>query len=253
MIAAGVALDDWALRQQGLDLLGWLIEYETAGDHLSPTPAGGRAPDDVRPAFDQQPIEVSTLADACARAATIDPASIWPNGVRAAAAWFMGANDARQLMWDPQPAVDSTACTPMGSTATRARSRLWQCSRRCNTLDDSRLCGNDFRAEWAPYTQPPTALGQPFAGHHPDSSCQARKVSSDKSGSGAGADPGPGRSAGTVFARRCRHTLRRASPRSCWHLPSACPGARRSAGSRQGTLRGAKVVAGRGVHQRIRH
>jgi len=181
MIAAGVALDDWALRQQGLDLLGWLIEYETAGDHLSPTPAGGRAPDDVRPAFDQQPIEVSTLADACARAATIDPASIWPNGVRAAAAWFMGANDARQLMWDPQPAVDSTACTPMGSTATRARSRLWQCSRRCNTLDDSRLCGNDFRAEWAPYTQPPTALGQPFAGHHPDSSCQARKVSSDRS------------------------------------------------------------------------
>ncbi|MGB9224323.1 glycosyltransferase, partial [Mycobacterium sp.] len=102
MIAAGVALDDSALRQQGLDLLGWLLEYETAGGHLSPTPATGRGPDDVRPGFDQQPTEVSTLADACARAAAVDPASIWADGVRAAAAWFMGVNDAGQLMWDPE-------------------------------------------------------------------------------------------------------------------------------------------------------
>ena len=102
MIAAGVALDDSALQHQGLDLLGWLVEYETAEDHLSPTPAAGRGPDDLRPAFDQQPIEVSTLADACARAAAIDPGSIWPDGVLAAAAWFMGVNDARQLMWDPE-------------------------------------------------------------------------------------------------------------------------------------------------------
>jgi len=102
MIAAGVALDDSTLRQQGLDLLGWLVEYETTGGHLSPTPAAGRGPDDLRPAFDQQPIEVSTLADACARAAAIDTGSIWPDGVMAAAAWFMGVNDARQLMWDPE-------------------------------------------------------------------------------------------------------------------------------------------------------
>jgi hypothetical protein len=102
MIAAGVALDDSALRYQGLDLLRWLVEYETAEGHLSPTPAAGRGPDDLRPAFDQQPIEVSTLADACARAADIDASSIWPDGVRAAAAWFMGVNDARQLMWDPE-------------------------------------------------------------------------------------------------------------------------------------------------------
>ncbi len=102
MIAAGVALDLSTLRYQGLDLLGWLVEYEMAGDHLSPTPAAGRGPDDLRPGFDQQPIEVSTLADACARAAAIDPGSIWIDGVLAAAAWFMGGNDAGQLMWDPE-------------------------------------------------------------------------------------------------------------------------------------------------------
>ncbi|MEB3032051.1 glycosyltransferase [[Mycobacterium] nativiensis] len=102
MIAAGVALDTKPLWQRGLDLLEWLLGHEAADGHLSPTPAGGRGPDDVRPAFDQQPTEVATLADACARAAAIDPRQIWPDGVRAAAAWFQGANDAGQLMWDPE-------------------------------------------------------------------------------------------------------------------------------------------------------
>jgi hypothetical protein len=101
-IAAGVALDDAMLRQRGLDLLAWLVDYETADGHLSPTPVGGRGAEDARPAFDQQPIEVSTLADACARAAAVDADPIWPDGVRAAAAWFMGDNDAGMLMWDPE-------------------------------------------------------------------------------------------------------------------------------------------------------
>jgi hypothetical protein len=102
MIAAGAALDDSALRQRGMDLLAWLVEFETADGHLSPTPVGGRGAEDARPGFDQQPIEVATLADACARAAVVDAAAIWPDAVRAAAAWFMGDNDAGQVMWDPE-------------------------------------------------------------------------------------------------------------------------------------------------------
>jgi hypothetical protein len=102
MIAAGVALDRPQLSERGLYLLAWLLESETGEGHLSPTPVGGRGPDDVRPAFDQQPIEVSTLADACARAAAADPRPLWDDGVKAAAAWFQGANDAGQLMWDPE-------------------------------------------------------------------------------------------------------------------------------------------------------
>ena len=101
-IAAGVALNDEALRQQGLDSLEWLLAYETTDGHLSATPAGGRGPEDTRPAFDQQPIEIAALADACARAAATDPRSIWPEGIRAAAAWFQGDNDSGLLMWDPE-------------------------------------------------------------------------------------------------------------------------------------------------------
>jgi hypothetical protein len=102
MIAAGVALEDPDLKQRGLDLLEWLLEYETTDDHLSPTPVGGRGPQDGKPAFDQQPIEVAALADACARAAAVDPRALWPNGIRSAAAWFEGVNDSGLPMWDPE-------------------------------------------------------------------------------------------------------------------------------------------------------
>jgi hypothetical protein len=101
MIAAGVALADVTLRQRGLDLLAWLVAFETVDGHLSPTPIVGRGAEDARPGFDQQPIEVSTLADACARAAAVDTNPSWLAGVRAAADWFLGDNDAGEPMWDP--------------------------------------------------------------------------------------------------------------------------------------------------------
>ncbi len=101
MIVAGVALEDATLQQRGLDLLAWLLDHETVGGHLSPTPVGGSGPGDPRPGFDQQPIEIATIADACARACGVDPSPIWPDGLRTAAAWFEGANDVGLRMWDP--------------------------------------------------------------------------------------------------------------------------------------------------------
>ena len=103
MIAAGVALDDATLRQRGLDLLA--LAGRIRNGRRPPVSHPGRraeAPEDARPGFDQQPIEVATLADACARAAAVDASPIWPDGVRAAAAWFLGDNDAGQPMWDPE-------------------------------------------------------------------------------------------------------------------------------------------------------
>ncbi|BBX09898.1 hypothetical protein MAIC_47010 [Mycolicibacterium aichiense] len=101
IIGVGVALEAPKLWQQGLDLLAWLVDIETLNGHLSPTPVAGRGPGDPQPAFDQQPIEVAALADACARAAAVDAAAQWNDGVRNAVSWFTGANDAGQLMWDP--------------------------------------------------------------------------------------------------------------------------------------------------------
>jgi hypothetical protein len=101
-IAAGHALGRPALLEQGLALLGWLLEQETRDGHLSVTPVGGRGPGDPKPGFDQQPIEVAAIAEACARAASVDADPRWSAGVVSAVAWFLGDNDAGAVMWDPE-------------------------------------------------------------------------------------------------------------------------------------------------------
>jgi hypothetical protein len=115
MIAAGAVLDRPRLLQHGLDLLAWLLDHETVDSHLSVTPVGGSGPGDIRPAFDQQPIEVAALADACARAATVDGDRRWVDGLGAAEAWFLGDNDGRHVMWDPDTGGGFDGLTPGGA------------------------------------------------------------------------------------------------------------------------------------------
>jgi hypothetical protein len=102
MMAAGAALDRPALVQRGLELLEWLLDRETNRGHLSVTPVGGMGPGDRAPGFDQQPIEVAALADACARAHDLDGKQHWIDGITAATDWFLGDNDGAVLMWDPE-------------------------------------------------------------------------------------------------------------------------------------------------------
>jgi hypothetical protein len=101
MIAAGSVLGRPVLVEQGLQLLEWLLDRETRRGHLSITPVGGSGPDDVGPGFDQQPIEVAALADACARAGAVTGDPRWADGITAATNWFLGDNDSGVAMWDP--------------------------------------------------------------------------------------------------------------------------------------------------------
>lgn len=101
LIAAGHLLVCPDLVTRGTDLLAWLLEREMLGGHLSPTPVGGAGPADRTPAFDQQPIEVAAMADACARAAVVTGDARWDHGLDRAIAWFLGDNDAGAPMWDP--------------------------------------------------------------------------------------------------------------------------------------------------------
>ena len=79
MIAAGSVLRRPILVEQGLELLGWLLGLpgKTRFGHLSITPVGGNGPDDEGPGFDQQPIEVAALADACVRAEAVTGDHRW--------------------------------------------------------------------------------------------------------------------------------------------------------------------------------
>ncbi len=102
MIAAGVAIDDSALYNRGLDLLAWLVER---GDgRRSPVGharrwLGHRRPSaGIRPATDRGG---RTGRRVRPRRCCRSERHLARNRA-AAAAWFQGANDVGELMWDPE-------------------------------------------------------------------------------------------------------------------------------------------------------
>lgn len=101
LIATGWVLGRDPVIERGLVMLRWLLDMETRSGHLSVAPVGGRGPGDPSVGFDQQPIEVSAMADACWRAYTSTGDAEWLSGVRAADRWFAGDNDGGVAMSDP--------------------------------------------------------------------------------------------------------------------------------------------------------
>ena len=114
LLLAGTALPEPAALASGLSLLDFLLDAETYRGHVSATPVGGRGPGEWLPAFDQQPIEVAALADACARAFELTGDPRWRNGVRTAWAWFLGDNDRSVAMFDPRTGAGYDGLTAEG-------------------------------------------------------------------------------------------------------------------------------------------
>jgi hypothetical protein len=102
LLVAGDLLGRSDVTADGLTMLRWLLDRETIDGHLSPTPVGGAGPDQRAPAFDQQPIEVAAMADACQRAFEVTGDEDWLSGIAMAANWFAGDNDAGAAMCDPE-------------------------------------------------------------------------------------------------------------------------------------------------------
>ncbi len=100
LLAAGDLLEDQRLLDAGLRMLGWLLDVETFEDRLSVTPVGGWAQGEARPGYDQQPIEVAALADACARALALTDDPRWSLGLERCRRWFLGSNDTGVMLLD---------------------------------------------------------------------------------------------------------------------------------------------------------
>ncbi|MFZ4810704.1 MAG: glycosyltransferase [Ilumatobacteraceae bacterium] len=115
LIAAGSLLDRPEVLADGLLLLRWLLDRQTFDGHLSPVPVGGAGRDDLRPAFDQQPIEIAALADACARAESVTGDASWRVGVMMAIVWFEGDNDLGVALGDPITGGGYDGLTPHGA------------------------------------------------------------------------------------------------------------------------------------------
>jgi hypothetical protein len=114
LLAAGTALDKPLVVVDGLLLLSWLLDEQTRDGHLSVVPVGGRGPRDAAGAFDQQPIEVAALAEACARAFALTGDARWRDGVNLAAAWFLGDNDAGTSLLDVRSGGGCDGLEPRG-------------------------------------------------------------------------------------------------------------------------------------------
>jgi hypothetical protein len=115
VIAAGDLTGDGPLLATGVRMLTWLHGIQLVDGGLCVIPAAGWRRGAPRRRHDQQPIEVATLADACATAATATGDPRWHDGVRQAAAWFMGDNDASTPMWDPATGGGYDGLTPHGA------------------------------------------------------------------------------------------------------------------------------------------
>ncbi len=101
LILGGTVLDDDVVVDRGLDMLDVLLRVERSPGHLSVTGTGGRGNAERGPLFDQQPIEVAAIADACARAFDLTGEPRWLSGIDLALAWFRGDNDSNTVMFDP--------------------------------------------------------------------------------------------------------------------------------------------------------
>jgi hypothetical protein len=119
LVATGTVLQRDDLVRRGLDLLGWLLAIETLDGHLSVTPVGGRGPGETGPAYDQQPIEVAAIADACARAFDVTGDDRWLEGVALARRWFEGDNDRGVALVDLRTGAGFDGLTPHGRNLNR--------------------------------------------------------------------------------------------------------------------------------------
>jgi hypothetical protein len=116
LVAAGSLLGVWKWLTEGLGMLGWLLDTETdtAAGHVSVSPAAGWGLGEPRPQFDQQPIEVAALADACARAFDVTGDPRWRAAVGRCAAWFEGANDSGTALHDRESGGGCDGLEPEG-------------------------------------------------------------------------------------------------------------------------------------------
>lgn len=119
LLAAGEGLGRPDLVAAGLELLRFLISTETAGSRFSVTPTTGRGPGEVGPAYDQQPLELAAIADACARAWRLTRDPTWLESLQRAWAWFTGDNDAGVAMYDEESGAGYDGLTPTGRNENR--------------------------------------------------------------------------------------------------------------------------------------
>jgi hypothetical protein len=100
LLGIGVLHDSQQMIDTALRELRWLLDEESQDGYLSVTAVGGRSRGEVARPFDQQPIEVAAMADACLRAWRVTGDEYWARGVRLCVGWFIGDNKLGAVMYN---------------------------------------------------------------------------------------------------------------------------------------------------------
>ena len=178
--------------------------------------SAGVGPGDAGPAFDQQPIEVAALADACARAYAVDRRRALGRRGRARRGWFLGDNDSGTPMYDPVTGGGYDGLERYGRNENQgAESTLALLStlQQARSLDVGRRADEASRAtRRRSELRPPTRRGC-----WPGCSCPVTSSPHDgrSRARGAVADPGAARRRGRSDPEAGRVTATRRATATC--------------------------------------
>jgi hypothetical protein len=104
LIRTGVAMKMPAYSEAGLRSLRWLAGLQTTSlGHFRPVGTQSFGAIRRKPeAFDQQPVEAAAMIAACAAAWEADDSTEWYEQAMRAFGWFLGENDLRATLIDPE-------------------------------------------------------------------------------------------------------------------------------------------------------
>jgi len=102
LILCGRSLSNEEMLQQGLRSLEWLLNLQVSRDGTVSLIGnrGWLARSGQRARFDQQPIEVMSLVEACAEAYRVTGQECWTSRARQCLGWFLGSNDTKSVLYD---------------------------------------------------------------------------------------------------------------------------------------------------------
>jgi hypothetical protein len=119
LMLGGFHLQKSSITRLGLLMLQWLVDVQMNDDHLSPIPHHGWSAGEILPAFDQQPMEISALADACSTAYDITSDPQWSRLLHLGYTWFEGNNDGGIPMFDEHTGAGFDGLTHEGRNENR--------------------------------------------------------------------------------------------------------------------------------------
>jgi hypothetical protein len=104
LIQTGLTTHKRTYVEAGLRSLRWLMSIQTAPSGcFRPVGSGSFGLRRQKPqSFDQQPIEALATISACFAAWRADDGAEWPAGATRAFAWFLGENDLKTALIDPE-------------------------------------------------------------------------------------------------------------------------------------------------------